>query len=116
MTTRKKVAEKTYVSRYPGLSFSFVPEGETASDTILFVAGEFTTNLEDEQEHLESRDQFKHGVITVKPSPRATLAAVAGSLRAVAVKANGEAKAAEDALAEFDKTVAAAGKAAPAGA
>lgn len=106
MPERKKVSSKTYLSRYPSQSFSFVPDGDIHSDTIMFVGGEFTTNLADEQEHIESRDQFKHGIITVKPSPRVALEASAKALRAAAVKANAEAKAAEDALAALDKTAA----------
>jgi hypothetical protein len=106
MNERKKVAPKTYISRYKDQSFTFTPEGQVGSDTIIFVAGEYTTDLEDEQKHLESRDQFKHGIISLKPSDRAALEAKAVSLRASAVKASGEAKAAEEALVAFDKAAA----------
>lgn len=100
---RKKVPSKTYLARLAAPSFSFIPEGELHSDTILFINHEFTSDLADEQVFLESRDAFKNGSITVKPSPRAALEASAVALRAVAVKAAREAKAAEEALVAYDK-------------
>jgi hypothetical protein len=103
---RKKVAPKTYLCRYPAFSCSFMVEGddgEKVSDTIRFIGGEFTTDFEDEQKHLEALTSV---IITVKPSPRTALEAKAKDLRAAAVKANAVAKEAEDALAALDKTAA----------
>ena len=113
MPDRKKVAAKTYLNKYADWSFSFRVVDETnpdgfSIDTLRFVKGEFTTDFADEQAHLEALPQFIAGVITVKPSPRAALASRAIALRAVAVKANADAKASEDALAAFDKPVVAA--------
>ncbi len=109
MDERKKVASKTYVSKYKDLSFSFIVDvvnGDKVSDTIRFVNGEFSTVLQDEQEHLEGSALFGNGAVWVKPSPRLALESAAVSLRAAAVKAGGAAKAAEDALAAFDKAAA----------
>lgn len=103
MPERKKVAPKTYVSRLAAPSFSFIPEGETASDTIRFIAGEFTTELEDEQKFIESRDGFKTGVIWVKPSVRSVLVAAVAAAKNAAASASTDLSVATKALADYDE-------------
>jgi hypothetical protein len=108
MPDRKKVAPKSYLSKYPAFSCSFMVDdgdGGKVSDTIRFVAGEYTTDFEDEQKHLDAM-----AFVTAKPSPRVALVASATALGAAAVKAKAAAKDAEDALAAFDKPVAAPSK------
>lgn len=99
--SRRKLDEKSYVSRYKDLSISF-PMDNDRTGTVRFVNGELSTVFADAQEHIEGMDQFQTGIIAIKPSPKQAAVAKAQALRAIAVKAHAEAKAAEAIAAGFD--------------
>lgn len=94
------MAIKTYVSKAHSLSMSLTMDGGKV-EPVRFVNGEFSTDKEHVQEHIEDSDRFKRGDISIKPSALESAKAKAKDLRAAAdkaVKAAEEAEAAVKAL------------------
>lgn len=92
---------KTYLSKITSFQVAWTDDVTNKKATILFVNGIYTTDDSAKQDHLEGLDGFGK-FITIAPSPKDLALSKAIVLRTIAVKADADAKAAEDALAAFN--------------